>query len=91
VHVRTGEVVVARTDDDPSALVQELEVAKSNRALRVERNGRTDVEQVTGNDDELEVDRGADQPVELTQGVVEVRNEKDLHGTVATSIEVVEV
>lgn len=77
--IGTGEVVVARTDDHPSDIVEESEVAEDDLALGIVRHGGGDIETVARRDDKVESRGRADHLVELTEGVVEIGDEKDVH------------
>jgi hypothetical protein len=79
VVIRAGQIVVARAHRHASCRPQQWQVLQNDHALRLERDGRADAEAVPGHDHEVEFLPDADDPVELGERVVEVRDEEYAH------------
>ncbi len=58
---------------------EQLQVAADHHHLRVEGYGGGHVEVIPGQDDDIDIAGRVDQPIELAQGVVEVRDEEQAH------------
>ena len=78
-RIGAGQIVVARTHDHVARVFQQREISQDDDRLRVERHRRADVEVIAGHDDEVERRRRTNDPVELWQRVVQVRDEEDSH------------
>ena len=80
VEVVAGvEVVVPGAHGDLRPAREAGEVLEDHRDLRVGIDDRRDVEEVTGDDDEVVLGGGGRHPVELLQRVVQIAHHQDLH------------
>ena len=80
VRVVASEVMVAGADDNPTRRLQQRDVVQDHSDLGIERDSRTDVQLIARKNHEVEFRGGVDDPVELAQRVVEIRDKKDAHG-----------
>ena len=79
VLVARVEIVIARARDDRGLGGKPGEVLEHHGDLRVGLDDRRDVEEVAGDDDEVEVGGDGRDPVELLQRVVQIGHQQDLH------------
>jgi hypothetical protein len=79
VHVDASEIMIARTHGERDGRLQQRQVVQDDNDLGVERDTRADVELIAGHHHEVERRRVVDDPVELPQCVVEIRDEKNAH------------
>ncbi len=54
----------------------------TTRDLRAEIDDRPDIERIAGKDDEIELRRGAQQPVELRQRIMQIGDDETAHGKI---------
>ena len=71
--------MVAGAHDDSTRRLQQGDVVEDHSDLGVERDSGTDVELVACEHHDVELRRGVDDPVELTQRVVEIGDEEYAH------------